>query len=306
MRQLVNVVLIVLITISSISCNEDPDKTNNPQVIPKDKTKETVKASKLNLNISFLLDLSDRISPAKYPNASMEYYLRDVAYIKSVAEAFDIHLRKKRVRQMNDKMQVFFDPEPQNQNINAISDDLKFSISRQNASEELLAEIMNVYSTKPLKIYDLAIKDDAYVGSDTWRFFKNKVTDYCIDSSYRNILVVLTDGYIYHKDTKIKERNLTSYITSQDIRSYKLNNANWKTRLDENKFGFIPANDNLEELEILVLGINPNPKNVYEEDVIFKYWSDWFNQMKVGRYEIKTAGLPSNMDKIIKDFILNE
>ena len=58
------------------------------------------------------------------------------------------------------------------------------------------------------------------------------------------------------------------------------------------------------KLVILVLGINADKKNPYEEDVIIKYWEDWFNDMKVKKYEIKTSALPSNMDKIIKEFIL--
>ncbi len=258
-----------------------------------------------NLNISFLLDLSDRIDPKKYPNESMQYYLRDAAYIKSVSEAFDTHLRTKKVRQMNDKMQVYFDPEPQNQNINAISNDLRYSVTRENASLDLLDKIKTTYASEPLKIYELAIKDDNYVGSNTWKFFKTKVKDFCIEENYRNILIILTDGYIYHKDTKMKEGNLTSYLTPQDIRGYSLNDKSWRSNIEEKDIGFIPATEELENLEILVLGINPDPKNPYEEEVIRKFWGDWFDKMEVGRYDIKTAGLPSNMDKIIKDFILN-
>tara|TARA_R110000823_G_scaffold58763_1_gene141596 strand:+ start:4205 stop:5113 length:909 start_codon:yes stop_codon:yes gene_type:complete len=258
-----------------------------------------------NLNISFLLDLSDRIDPKKYPNESMQFYLRDAAYIKSVSEAFDTHLRTKKVRQMNDKMQVYFDPEPQNQNINAISNDLRYSVTRENASLNLLDKIKTTYASEPLKIYELAIKDDNYVGSNTWKFFKTKVKDFCIEENYRNILIILTDGYIYHKDTKMKEGNLTSYLTPQDIRGYSLNDKSWRSNIEEKDIGFIPATEELENLEILVLGINPDPKNPYEEEVIRKFWSDWFDKMEVGRYDMKTAGLPSNMDKIIKDFILN-
>lgn len=281
----------------------DEKKENQEEVVSADVI--TKHGNGDNLNISFLLDLSDRIDPKKYPNESMQYYLRDVGYIKSVSEAFDNHLRAKKVRQMNDKIQVFFDPEPKNQNINSISNDLRYSVKRENASLELLDKIKHTYATKPLEIYDLAIKDNLYVGSDTWKFFKTKVKDFCIEENYRNILIVLTDGYIYHKDTKMKEGNLTSYITPQVIRNNRLNEKGWEDRMVEKEFGFIPATQGLENIEILVLGINPDPKNPYEEEVIRKYWSDWFNTMEVGRYDIKSAGLPSNMDKIIKEFILN-
>jgi len=292
--------LIVFFTI--LSCvNDKKEKIEDVQLTS---IKSDTKTTNDNLNISFLLDLSDRISPEVYANETMEFYKRDVAYIKSVSEAFDTHLRTKRVRQMNDHIQVFFDPEPQNSNINKISKDLKYFIDRKTASLELLDEIKNTYSNKPELIYQLAIEDNKYIGSDTWKFFKNKVKDYCVDENYRNILVILTDGYIYHKDTKRKEANKTTYLTANSIKEFRLNRQDWENRIVEMEYGFIPATKDLSNLEILVLGVNPDKNNSYEQEVIVKYWSDWFETMNVKRYVIKSAGLPSNMDKIIKDFIL--
>jgi hypothetical protein len=285
------------------SCGNEPNKKTTAED-DLEATDVTIKSN--NLNISFLLDLSDRINPTKYPNPAMEYYVRDVAYIKSVSEALDAHLRRKKVRAMNDKIQLFFEPEPLNKNINSISNSLKYSISRDNASLELLDKLNEIYTIKPKEIYDLAIADNEYVGSDTWRFFKTKVHDYCIEDGYRNILIILTDGYIYHKDSKMKEGNLTTYITPQEIRTNKLNTKDWRSNMASGQYGFIPATKDLSSLEILVLGINPDKKNPYEEDVIMKYWKDWFNAMNVGRYEIKTAELPSNLDRIIKDFVLDK
>lgn len=290
----------LLILTIFLSCGNDPKEDKealNVEIINR-KDKE-------NLNISFLLDLSDRISPQKYGNESMEFYQRDVAYIKSVSEAFVTHLKGKKVRGMNDKIQLYFDPEPLNQNINKISNDLRYHVKRNNASLEILDEIKHMYSEKPLEIYDYAIKDAKYVGSDTWRFFKTKISDYCIEDDYRNILVVLTDGYIYHKDTKIKEGNRSSYLTPQLVKELKLNDKDWKGNIEKKEFGFISTGMDLSNLEVLVLGINPSKNNPYEEDVIMKYWRDWLEDMNVKRYEIKTAELPSNMDKIIKEFILN-
>jgi hypothetical protein len=115
--------------------------------------------------------------------------------------------------------------------------------------------------------------------------------------------VILTDGYIYFKNSKIKEENLSTYLTPEMIRASNLNKQNWSEIMTNQKFGFIPANKDLSEIEILVLGINPDKKNPYEEDVIKAYWSKWFDEMKVKRYDIRNTDLPSNMDKIIKDFL---
>jgi hypothetical protein len=289
--------LFILLIMSSLflSCKNTDDGEKESEAVAKDVSS--------NLNISILIDLSDRISPQKYPNQTMEYYLRDVGYINSIAEAFTDHIQTKKVRQADDRIQLFFDPTPYNPEINSISKDLKIEIDRNNISKDIIKTVNQKYSSKPLELYELAIKDDNYVGSDTWKFFKNKVNDYCIDDNYRNILIVLTDGYIYFNDSKIKEGNSTAYLSPEVIRSNGLNTSDWSEKMITQKMEFIKANNDLSNLEILVLGINPDTKNPYEDEVIKAYWTKWFEAMKVKRYEIHTSELPSNMDKIIKDFI---
>ena len=295
MQKQIILITTILVMLSFFSCkdNEKEDKTEPPKV----------KDCSGNLNISILLDLSDRISPEKYPNPTMEYYLRDVGYINSAADAFTNHVRKKKVRQANDRIQLFFDPSPFNPQINSISKDLKIEIDKNNISKEYINKVKDVYAAMPLEIYKLAIKDKNYVGSDTWRFFKNKVSDYCIQPLHRNILVLLTDGYIYFKDSKIKEGNETTYLSPEIIRGNGLNTSDWSEKMITGKIGFIKANNDLSNLEVLVLGINPNKKNPYEEDVIKAYWIKWFEAMKVKRYEIRSSELPADADEVIKNFI---
>lgn len=258
------------------------------------------------LNLSILLDLSDRINPDKYPDAAMEFYLRDLGYINSIAESFEVHLRNKRTLKINDQIQLYIDPEPADKKLNKKLEDLKLKFTRDNATKDKILSVSDAYDSIPKFIYEAAILDDAYVGSDVWRFFKNKVNDFCIEENHRNILVLLTDGYIYHKNTLLEEEHLTSYLTPQTVKSFRLNSSKWEEKMTGGKYGFIPANKNLEDLEVLVLGINPDPKNPYEEDVIFKYWQDWFLAMGIENYEIKQALLPSDMNAIIQEFIWGE
>jgi hypothetical protein len=298
MKLNIKLIIILLFTILAFSCKKEKKEED-------DNTTKTKDVSE-NLNISLLLDLSDRISPTKYPNPTMEYYLRDVGYINSVSQVFTEHVRSKKVILAHDKIQLFFDPTPLNPEINKISKDLKIEFNKRNISKEIISKSKITYSTKPLEIYKLAIKDRNYIGSDIWKFFKTNINDYCVEKDYRNILVILTDGYIYYKDTQIREGNLTTYLTPELVKISNLNSSDWSKKMISQKFGFLKANNNLSNLEILVLGINPNPKNPYEEDVIKAYWTNWFQTMKVKRFEIRNADLPSNMDKIIKDFIINK
>lgn len=297
-----NITFLLSLSIVLIACQDEPKEDSKTSQVT-EKTELKTSQPVQNLNISFLLDLSDRIDPNKYPNDAMDYYKRDVAYINSVAAAMRNHLNSKRIRQINDKIKVYFEPEPSNPEINEISEKLKFNFSRHNISKDLLKNFDENYNKYPTQIYNLAIEDANYIGSDTWRFFKTNVNDYCIEEGYRNILVIMTDGYIFHKDTKIKQGNKTSYLTPEYIRSSGLNSNNWMAIYNEKDFGYIALEKDLSNLEVLVLGINPDPRNDFEEEVIRKYWSDWLESMNVKKYKIMKADLPSNMDRIIKDFI---
>lgn len=298
MKNTFTLIAMSFLVISTFSCKKESEKEETEIAV-----KNTVSED---YNISLLLDLSDRISLEKNPNPTMEYYQRDLGYIKSVSEAFTQHLKSKRIRQINDKMQLFFNPEPLDPAINTIAQNLRINIDKNNASKELLNSINSNYASQTSKIYESAIKDNKYVGSDIWSFFDSKVTDQCIENKYRNILIVLTDGYMFYESTVMKEGNRTTYITPELIRKNGLNTKDWDKKFNDQDFGFIKTNDDLSNLEVLVLGINPDKKNPYEEKVIRAYWTKWFTEMKISHFEIKNADLPSNMEKIIKDFILNK
>ncbi len=304
MKRVYRMVLLLLFFGFQQSCKTDQKGEETQQVVPiATLTKED--ASNANLNISVLLDLSDRINPDKYPSPAMEFYLRDIGYLESVAQSFEWHLLNKREVQIDDKIQVFIDPEPSDLTLNKKISNLKTHFTRANVHKDSILSISDKYGGISRTIYEAAIADNHYVGSDIWGFFKNKVNDYCIDEGYRNILIVLTDGYIYHKDTKMDQGNRTSYLIPQLIKSMGLNTADWQKQVEEKDFGFIVANSDLSDLEVLVLGINPIKGNPYEQDIIRAYWNNWFQAMKVKSFEIKQADLPTHMDKIIQDFILN-
>lgn len=298
MKNILTITALSLLLVATFSCKQESDKEEQ-EISAKSPVSE-------NYNISILLDLSDRISLKKNPNPTMEYYQRDLGYIKSVSEAFTEHLKSKRIRQIDDKMQLFFNPEPLDPAINTIAKNLRISIDKNNASKDLLNSLNSNYASQTSKIYESAIKDNKYVGSDIWSFFDSKVKDQCIENKYRNILIILTDGYMFYESTVMKEGNRTTYITPELIRKNGLNTKDWDKKMHEQDFGFIKTNDDLSNLEVLVIGINPNHNNPYEEKVIKAYWTKWFTEMKISHFEIKNADLPSNTENIIKDFILEK
>lgn len=284
-----------------VSCNNNNEKNEEG----KKSDQQSILSVNSNLNLSIFLDLSDRIDPMKYPNSTMQYYQRDLEYVNSVSDAFENHVKSKKTRQINDNISIYFHPEPKDSQINELSSHLKFKFDKNNSKLETINSVSSEYKTKVSKIYDLTIKDNSYPGSDIWRFFEKNIVDYCVSLNHRNILVIMTDGYMYHEDSIIKSDNLSSFLLPGATTKNGLNHDDWLSKFDQSNFGFIPLEIDLSNLEILVLGINPDTRNPFEGKVIERYWTKWFNDMKVKRIAIKESSLPSNMDQVIKDFIKN-
>lgn len=260
------------------------------------------KADSNNINVSILIDLSDRIDPTVHPNPTMEYYQRDMEYIKAIEKGFLNHIKSKRIITYDDQMQVFFNPEPSDPKMNELTKELKVSFNKD-TPKSYFNSVDKKYSELPSSIYQSAIKDGKYIGSDIWEFFKNKVKDYCIKDDRRNILFILTDGYMYHENTRFDEKKensyKTSYLTTKLIKANNLTTSGFKETIEKNGYGFVKANEDLKNLEVIVLGINPEKGNPFEEAVIKEYWKNWFKEMKIKNYQIKSADLPSNLEPVI-------
>jgi len=262
---------------------------------------ELMKRKDNNYNITIMIDLSSRISKSNQQK-------RDSAYIVSISNLFNNHIKLKKLGLLKDKIQVLFHPIPSNNNINELSQQLKISYEKGVSKNEVIPKTKELYTTVPSKIYNLAKmdyeKNNNYPGSDTWSFFKEDINDQAIEECYRNILIILTDGYMFYENNKRDEGPRKNYLLTRTIKDYNLNNSGWGKTMKEKNIGFIPANSNLDDIEILVLGIDSeNNKNPYEVDVITKFWENWFKEMGVKKSKVKKTDLPSNMEVVINEFL---
>ncbi len=256
-----------------------------------------------NLNISVLLDLSDRIE-------SENQIQNDSSYLASISKAFISHVKTKKLLMLEDRLKLFFNPAPSNTEINVIAKKLDIAFTK-GTSKKYIEETLKMYNKLPSKLYHLA-KSDAkinkgYAGSDIWRFFEQHVEDYCIDNCHRNILVILTDGYMFYNESKMDSANRSSYLTPKSLSKLKLDKPNWKEEINKRNLGFIPATKNLSDLEVLVIGIK-GQNGPYAENIIEAYWKKWFVEMGIqnSNIKIKSADIPSSIEKVIFDFILNK
>ena len=295
--------LLLLSSFFILSCASDTAEENSDQTI---QSSNAIIQDK-QLNITILLDLSDRIDPTINSDIP-KHYQRDIEIVKYFSEIFKKDMIKRGAFLAKGKLKIIFSPKPQDPNVNILAEKLSVDLSIMNnkSKKVVFDNLTNTFNESISKIYNATISQNKWFGSDIWRFFKNDVKDYCIenDPNYRNILVILTDGYIYHEDSRDKNGNRFAYLLPQNISKFR-NNQNWEAELDRQDFGLITKRNDLGNLEVLVLEVTPSPKYKNDEDIIKKVLNKWFKEMKVKRSAIFNSDLPQLSKQHIDDFIMN-
>lgn len=258
------------------------------------------------LNITVLLDLSDRISPTVH-SAVPSHAERDTAIIMEIVDLFKQDMNRLGGYNAMGKLRVEMEPWPAIANINNIQKELDVDCSEMNTKEkkELYDNIEATFSHALAEIYDETIMSSRWAGSDIWRFFKNKVDMYIEkDTCYRNILIILTDGYIYHENTRAQDGNSVQCLTKSTIGKYRTTNDPIK-EIQSSGFGLMIPRDDLQNLEVLVLEVTPEDGQNNDDDILKYCIGEWLKGMGVSKekYAIYTTDLPSNTAKRIRHFI---
>ncbi len=261
-----------IILLDSCSCNSNIGNDEKP----------------LPINLSVFVDLSDRIVR---PNQSQ--IERDTAIVNHLIDYFiDASYTGGKLPSSKNRFNVFFYPAPTDGSVATLAKGLNVDLSKLQPGEKKnqLDEMKKNFDTNLSQIYSLAIKDKQFIGCDIWGFFTDKKVDnLCMLPDYRNILVILTDGYLYHIQNKKQEGNAYSYLNYQN--------------LPLPGTSLIVGRDGLQDLEVLMLEVNPNKIDQLRtmEDII----ENWLKGMGVEHYMVAGTDLPSNTANYIRNFLNN-
>ncbi len=286
-------VSIIFIVLFNIRKKEDKATTS----------KEPIENVTEQLNITVLLDLSDRISENKYPKQMH----KDLQIINYITEYFKSDMRQKGAHRAKGKIKIIFYPTLNNSNINDIAKHLRIDLSKSEVGQkkQVYDGITKQFQNNLKTIYTQTQQEQNWCGSDIWKFFKDDVKDLCIDknSNYRNILIILTDGYIYHQNSKGSKGNRYEYLLPSNIKAYREGNIN---KVKNNNFGLLSTRNDLQDLEVLVLEVNAEPSHPKDEEILKYCIKNWLNEMKVKRYNVySTDDITENTNDRIKSFLSN-
>lgn len=250
-----------------------------------EKKTPTTNQSQKALNISVYLDLSDRLERQMFPSQKD----RDIEIVNYLTEVVKNHAVAQKILPSRDRIKVFFYPTPNDSKIALLSKDLEMDLSKVQPAEkkQILLDFQERFKTSMTQIYDATLQGKNWIGSDIWGFFKKQVDTYCIREDARNIIVILTDGYLFYAPNKLKDGDNYSYILPQT-----LSNPN---------SGLIVARKGLENLEVLMLEVNPlDPKH---QDQMENILQNWFSCMGVQKFYVGETDQPSNTKLIIDKFL---
>lgn len=302
--------LFLLTCMFILSCGNEPTATpatrNDPHpTLPSNTGKH--------LNISVLIDLSDRIN-SKADGRQPVQAERDVNIINVLSSAVKKNVSAHGSFKAKARYNVYFHPEPSDSRIRDIA--RKLSITWVNSTEAGQArqnklnyqQLDENFSGSLQQIYNLAQTTGSYPGSDIWRFMKDEAAIKTVetDTAYRNILVILTDGYLYYQNgqRQLPGTNRYNYIERGTTHFSRFRDATLlASEFDQKDYGLIPATAKLNNLEVLVLECRPPDEHPEDFDIMQKYWCKWFAEMGVKHAEIYKSQLPAYHERIISGFL---
>ncbi|MDE6582640.1 MAG: hypothetical protein K2K47_08965 [Duncaniella sp.] len=284
-------VVIIGVILGTNSCTSCEKKKQVTEDIVENRVKEVppvIDRHSLPINLSIFIDLSDRIVR---PNPLQVE--RDTAIVNQLIDFFiSTSYRGGKLPMCKNKFNVFFYPAPTDGSVVTLAKGLSVDLSKLQAGQKKtkLNVMKETFDTNLAQIYSLAIKAEKFIGCDIWGFFTDKKVDnLCMSPGYRNILVILTDGYLYHIHNKKQEGNAYSYLNQQNLMLPGTS--------------LIVGRDGLKDLEVLMLEVNPAQISQLHtmEDII----ETWLKDMGVEHYMVAGTDLPSNTENYISNFLNN-
>lgn len=245
------------------------------------------------MNLSVFLDLSDRLDSTCNGNFPVSQMTRDTSIISSLVDLFIDTCKVHKISECKNHFQILFHPTPNASDIATTAANLNVDMSKITDPGEKKKKLMamkNEFSKSLGFIYNQTLHDKKWAGSDIWGFFCNKnakIDDLCIRKGYRNVLVILTDGYIYHENNIQQKGNSYSYVLPKLVDNVA-------------DLSLMAPRKGLDNLEVLMLEINPG-KPVRQAKLI-SVLEDWLKNMEVKRYAVSETGMPSDTRTITENF----
>jgi len=141
-------------------------------------------------------------------------------------------------------------------------------------------------------------------GSDIWSFMNNDLDNMLSCSQQKtNKLIIVTDGYLFSKKTKLQSDGKTTLIKTSAIAQFS-NNPQWMDAIKKSNYGIVPAKTAQCQYEALILELSSNNNGPYESDVLSNIWEKWIKKSGANRVKaLKSNSSKQVLESIIADYM---
>ncbi len=250
-------------------------------------------------HITAVVDLSDRLRKKN----QCEKDLRIVSY---VADWFSGLVRSRLFISSRDKLSVVIVNQTTNPDTWSVAEALSVdlgtipSLARAREVPERIARLRAVVDS----LYAVACQHETFSGADISGFFAEDLyvpRETSDGEAIKHSVILLTDGYIVDEDNLFSDGKGSNYITREALDGARQSTGG-TDRADA--FYLLPARDDLSHVDVLVLEFDPRPGHFGELKTLRKFWSAWFDSMKIGDYEIhKTTDNSATTHDVITRFL---
>jgi len=254
------------------------------------------------LNVTVAVDLSNRIDPDSRPNQAV----RDKAVVNAMLDVFHQTVKRKLFIASNDRLSVELIPQKGNPRAFGYLDRLSINMAsvpvdqRRQSLDPLTADFRAYLDT----LYAEATRIERYWGADLHRYFEQLRVDTAASSgaAVRNVLIVLTDGYVIAEDNMYRENCRTNYLNADVLDQFR-EQPGWEEEFETRDCGLIPARRDLGNLEVLVIGLRPR-SHFNEGAILRRYWRKWMREMNVQRFAIHpSCTSPDDCRRLVRGFM---
>jgi hypothetical protein len=244
------------------------------------------------LNLIIVPDLSGRINDGTNNPGQIQ---NDTALLNEVWRSFEAATRLK----MNSSDRLLVDVTGGNQaqgQFRSIANDLFFDLSdfKDKSYKLYFTKTGSRFQNNIAELYRLAQNNPQ--GADYWSYFnhdlKRNIRTSTLFTDYRNLLIILTDGYL---EAQTKQATGTAlYTGTYQQRADVFNKLKAGYTVSDAVSTITPimdCSDHFENLEVLILEVNarrhkspqePNdPGTPRDFDILRKLWTDWLSKLEV-------------------------
>lgn len=264
--------------------------------LPEEEIKECKKwlpPAPISLNLVIVPDLSKRIVDV---GNNPDQIRNDSVLLSELWSQFERITRTK----INSKDRLLVDVTDNGQAgglFRTVADNLVFNLSehKDKSNRIYFENVKERFSENVAKLYALAKENP--IGADYWYYFSRNLNKKLLKSTfsdeYRNILVIITDGYL---EAQNSERTGVTFYTgslaqrAQTCSSLK-RGASIPDAISNSELGIRDCQDHFPDLEVFILEINERKKRTKEEpfdpgtpcdyDILRYLWSDWLQKLEI-------------------------